>query len=129
MMSSSANDASDSLKHTCFFSNDFFEEFWVGERDFMCHDMSDGRTGDVKNADSNGSLTPTQRRPQSPKGKSGDDVVNPLKALRSLNTSAEKFVRKQREEEVPLEPFVSNPFLMSVCQLRSLLNLLSDKKE
>ena len=95
----------------------------------MCHDLSDGRTGDVKNADSNGSLTPTQRRPQSPKGKSGDDVVNPLKALRSLNTSAEKFVRKQREEEVPLKPFISNLFLMSVCQLRSLLNQLSDKKE
>jgi len=126
MSSSPANNASDAWKRACFPSNDFFEEFGVGESCFMYHDLSDGRD-DVKNADT---FTPPQRRPQSPNlGKSGDDVVNPLKALQSLNISAENFVRKQREEEVPLEPFVSNPFLLSVCQLRSLLKQLSDKKE
>lgn len=58
-----------------------------------------------------------------------DGGVNPLEALQSLNSKAESFMRRQREEEVPLEPFVSNPFLMNVCHLRALLNNLADAKD
>ena len=78
----------------------------------------------------------SQKHPQSPHRqlsidrKSNDDVVGAsFKALQSFNASAEQFVRKQKEEEIPLEPFVSNPFLLNVCQLRSFLNQLSDKND
>ena len=83
-----------------------------------------------KDVDSSQQHHESPRRPQSTDRKLDDEVVaTPLKALQSFNASAEQFVRKQREEEVPLEPFVSNPFLLNVCQLRSLLNQLADKKE
>ena len=58
-----------------------------------------------------------------------EERVHPLDALQSLNSKAESFVRRQREEEVPLEPFVSNPFLMNVCHLRALLNNLADVRD
>jgi len=46
--------------------------------------------------------------------------------FQSLNAKTNEFIVKQREEEVPLEFFISNPFLLSVCHLRALLNQYRD---
>merc|ERR1711915_557247 len=43
-------------------------------------------------------------------------------AAATASAATKELIVKQREEEVPLEPFISNPFLMSVCHLRALLN-------
>jgi len=40
----------------------------------------------------------------------------------AASAATSDFIVKQREEEVPLELFVTNPFLMNVCSLRALLN-------
>jgi len=51
---------------------------------------------------------------------------SPGDKLRSLSKATNEFIVKQREEEVTLEPFISNPFLMSVCHLRAILNQYRD---
>lgn len=56
------------------------------------------------------------------------DLKCGAKSLAELDKKATDFMRKQREEAVPLEPFISNPLLMNVCQLRSIFNLLSQKR-
>jgi len=40
----------------------------------------------------------------------------------AASAATKEMIAKQREEEVPLEPFISNPFLMNVCHLRAILN-------
>lgn len=58
----------------------------------------------------------------------GSFVTNSSAAVAASAASAatSDFIVKQREEEVPLELFVTNPFLMNVCSLRALLNHYRD---
>ena len=68
------------------------------------------RSGDIHPRSSHSAVTsnPNGRPPPEltkRKGNDSDGVVNPLDTLQSLNSKAESFVRRQREEEVPLEPF------------------------
>ena len=69
--------------------------------------VAEQRSGDIHPRSSHSALTSILKgRPASEltkrKGNDSDGVVNPLDTLQSLNSKAESFVRRQREEEVPL---------------------------
>ena len=69
--------------------------------------VTEQRSGDIHPRFSHSAVTSNiYQRPASEltkrKGNDSDGVVNPLDTLQSLNSKAESFVRRQREEEVPL---------------------------